>query len=107
MLVVVVLALAPFLFAATRPINVAATVCVFALLVASYDLLLGYAGIVLFAHTMFYGIGSYGVAIALYGMGASWLAIFVGLLAGLAIAGVLASPSACSRCACRRSSSPW
>ena len=34
------------------------------LLVASYDLLLGYTGIVSFAHTMFFGIGAYGVAIA-------------------------------------------
>ena len=32
------------------------------LLAASYDLLLGYTGIVSFAHTMFFGIGSYGVA---------------------------------------------
>ena len=37
---------------------------VFILLVASYDLLLGYTGIVSFAHTMFFGIGAYGVAIA-------------------------------------------
>ena len=48
----------------TRALNVAAKVCVFILLVASYDLLLGYTGIVSFAHTMFFGIGAYGVAIA-------------------------------------------
>ena len=34
-------------------------------LVASYDLLLGYTGIVSFAHTMFFGIGGYGVGLAL------------------------------------------
>jgi branched-chain amino acid transport system permease protein len=34
-------------------------------LVASYDLLLGYTGIVSFAHTMFYGIGAYGIGLAL------------------------------------------
>ena len=56
------LALAPFLFPGTRSLNVAAKVCVFVLLVASYDLLLGYTGIVSFAHTMFFGIGGYGVA---------------------------------------------
>jgi branched-chain amino acid transport system permease protein len=43
---------------------VAAKILVFILLVASYDLLLGYTGIVSFAHTMFFGIGAYGVAIA-------------------------------------------
>ena len=39
------------------------------MLVATYDLLLGYTGIVSFAHTMFFGIGGYGVAIALYALG--------------------------------------
>ena len=34
----------------------------FIVLVASYDLLLGYTGIVSFAHTMFFGLGAYGVA---------------------------------------------
>ena len=52
------------------------------MLVASYDLLLGYTGIVSFAHTMFYGLGGYGVGLALYGWGATWAAA----LAGLAIA---------------------
>ena len=43
------LALAPFLFPGTRSVDTAARICVFILLVASYDLLLGYAGIVSFA----------------------------------------------------------
>jgi branched-chain amino acid transport system permease protein len=38
-------------------------------LVASFDLLLGYTGIVSFAHTMFFGIGAYGIAIASTRMG--------------------------------------
>jgi ABC-type branched-subunit amino acid transport system permease subunit len=36
-------------------------------------LLLGYSGIVSFAHTMFFGIGAYGVAIASERMGPAWL----------------------------------
>ncbi len=74
----VALALAPFLFPGTRPLDVAAKVCVFVLLAASYDLLLGYTGIVSFAHTMFFGIGGYGVAIALSRMEADWSAIALG-----------------------------
>ena len=88
--VIVLLILTPFLFPGSKPLNVAAKICIFTLLVASYDLLLGYTGIVSFAHTMFFGIGSYGVAIALYGMGPSWVAILVGLLCGLALAALLA-----------------
>ena len=72
--IVLVLAITPFVFPGAKPLNVAAKICVFAALVASYDLLLGYTGTVSFAHTMFYGIGSYAVAIALYGMGPSWAA---------------------------------
>ena len=58
------LALTPFVFPGTKALNVAAKIVVFVVLVASYDLLLGYTGIVSFAHTMFFGIGAYGVAIA-------------------------------------------
>src|SRR5258706_6336305 len=72
------LALAPFLFPGTRPLDVAAKVCVFVLLVASYDLLLGYTGIVSFAHTMFFGIGGYGVAIAPSRLDVGWNSIALG-----------------------------
>ena len=44
----------------------------FIVLVASYDLLLGYTGIVSFAHTMFFGIGAYGVAIASVRLEPGW-----------------------------------
>jgi branched-chain amino acid transport system permease protein len=88
--VLIGLALAPFLFHGARSLNVAATICVFVVLVASYDLLLGYTGIVSFAHTMFYGIGAYGVGLALHGMGPSWWAIFVGTAGALTVSLVLA-----------------
>ena len=79
------LALAPFVFPGAKPLNVAAKICIFIVLVASYDLLLGYTGIVSFAHTMFFGIGAYGVAIALTRMGASWTAVAAGMACSLAL----------------------
>jgi branched-chain amino acid transport system permease protein len=84
------LAFAPFLFPGTQPLNVAAKICVYIVLVASYDLLLGYTGIVSFAHTMFYGIGGYGVAIALYGFGGNWGPLAIGIVAALALSIALA-----------------
>lgn len=84
------LALAPFLVSGARPLNTAATICVFIVLVASYDLLLGYTGIVSFAHTMFYGIGAYGIGLALSAMGPTWWAVFTGLATSLLVALVLA-----------------
>lgn len=84
------LAAAPFVFPGVKALNVAAKVLVFVVLVASFDLLLGYTGIVSFAHTMFFGIGAYGIAIATSRMGATWGALAVGLGAALALSLLLA-----------------
>lgn len=84
------LAVAPFLFPGSQALNAAAKICYFIVLVASYDLLLGYTGIVSFAHTMFFGIGAYGVGIALYGMGPSWTAIGLGTAVALVLSTALA-----------------
>lgn len=89
-LILVCLALAPFLFPGVRTVDTAARICVFIVLVASYDLLLGYGGIVSFAHTMFFGIGAYGVALALTHMGRGFDAIIVGAASGALLAAVLA-----------------
>ena len=91
MAIVLGLAIAPFLFPGAKSLNVAAKICVFIVLAASFDLLLGYTGIVSFAHTMFFGIGAYGVAIALTRLGADWIAVAAGVAAGLAVAIVLAA----------------
>ena len=79
LVILVGLLLAPFIFPGTRSLNVAAKVAVFILLVASYDLLLGYTGIVSFAHTMFFGIGGYGVGIATAKLGPTWSAFALGI----------------------------
>ncbi|MDC6166514.1 branched-chain amino acid ABC transporter permease [Paucibacter sp. XJ19-41] len=79
------LALTPFIFPSTRALNVAAKILIFIVLVASYDLLLGYTGIVSFAHTMFFGIGAYGIAIASSRMGPGWAAVGAGLAGALAV----------------------
>lgn len=84
------LAAAPFLIPGVKALNVAAKILVFIVLVASFDLLLGYTGIVSFAHTMFFGIGAYGIAIASTRMGPGWGALLVGLACALALSFVLA-----------------
>ena len=89
-LVVLALAFAPFLFPGVKALNTAAKTCVMILLVASYDVLLGYAGIVSFAHVMFFGVGAYGAGLALYGLGATWGALAVGLAVACALSLALA-----------------
>ncbi|MGO4328692.1 branched-chain amino acid ABC transporter permease [Cupriavidus sp. 2TAF22] len=84
------LACAPFLFPGARALNMAAKICVFVVLVASYDLLLGYTGIVSFAHTMFFGIGGYGVAIAMSRLEPGWGALALGTVGALLVSMALA-----------------
>jgi branched-chain amino acid transport system permease protein len=81
----IALAFAPFIFPGVKALSVAAKILVFVVLVASFDLLLGYTGIVSFAHTMFFGIGAYGIAISASRLGPSWGAVLVGLGAALAV----------------------
>ena len=92
LLVVLLLALAfaPFLFPGVKALGVAAKVLVFLVLVASFDLLLGYTGIVSFAHTMFFGIGAYGIAITSLRYGPTWEAIAIGIGGSLMLSFVLA-----------------
>ena len=84
------LAFAPFIFPGVKALSIAAKVLVFLVLVASFDLLLGYTGIVSFAHTMFFGIGAYGIAIACTRLGATWEAVGVGIAGALALSLALA-----------------
>ncbi len=88
-LIFVGLAFAPFLFPGAKALGVAAKILVFLLLAASFDLLLGYTGIVSFAHTMFFGIGAYGIGIASERLGAGWPAVGIGLAGALALSFVL------------------
>lgn len=89
-LIVGALFLTPWLFPGSRSMETAMRIAIFIVLVASYDLLIGYTGIVSFAHTMFFGIGAYGVAITLNEMGRGYDAILIGTLAGLIVAVILA-----------------
>jgi branched-chain amino acid transport system permease protein len=88
--VLLALACAPFVFPGTRALATAARVCIFIVLACSYDLLLGYAGIVSFAHTLFFGIGAYAVAIALARGNAGWGVLALGTGAGVLLAATLA-----------------
>lgn len=88
-LTVLGLALTPFIFPSTKALNVGAKIMVFIVLVASFDLLLGYTGIVSFAHTMFFGIGAYGVAIASTRLGAGWGVLLLGVGVALLLSLVL------------------
>ncbi len=90
-MLLVALVFAPFLFPGTRSLAAASRICIFIVLAASYDILLGYTGIVSFAHTMFFGIGAYAVAIPLARGWVGWDAVLAGALVGVVLSAVLAA----------------
>jgi branched-chain amino acid transport system permease protein len=91
LVILVTLLFAPFLFPTSKGVNVASLICIFIILAASYDLMLGFTGIVSFAHTMFFGIGAYGVAIALAKGMTGWSGVLVGTLAGALVSLLIAA----------------
>ena len=83
LLIFLALAFGPFLFDGIRTFSMLGMMCVFIIVVASYDLMLGYTHIVSFAHTMFFGIGAYGIAIASDHYGSGYGALIIGIGAAL------------------------
>lgn len=82
-LIFICLALGPFIFPGTRAFATLGMICVFIIVVAAYDLMLGYTHIVSFAHTMFFGIGAYAIAITTDALGNSFSSLLWGLGAAL------------------------
>ncbi|GAB6064477.1 branched-chain amino acid ABC transporter permease [Deferrisoma palaeochoriense] len=58
--------LGPWIFPSFRAMDVLAKIMIFAVVVASYDLIIGYTGIVSFAHGMFFGLGAYCLALVIH-----------------------------------------
>ncbi len=89
--VVLAFALVPVTAASFQVTDLALKVALYATLVASYDVLIGYTGIVSFGHAMFFGFGAYAVALALTKLGgATYGSLVAGFAAGIAVSAVLA-----------------
>jgi branched-chain amino acid transport system permease protein len=81
----------PVLFPSFKTVDLAMKIMLFGVLVASFDILLGYTGILSFGHGMFFGIGAYCVALLGGKYGApSYLNLALGLLLGGVVAAALA-----------------
>ncbi len=89
--VIILFAVMPFIFPSFGLMDVMAKIMIFTIVVASFDLLLGYTGILSFAHGMFFGIGAYSLALILYYTSTpAWyhilLAVIVSLVISISIA---------------------
>ena len=89
--VVALFILTPFLFPSYKTVDLAIKIVIFASLVASFDILLGYTGILSFGHGMFFGVGAYCVAFMLEKYGSpTYFNLILGLLLAAGVAVVLA-----------------
>ena len=89
--VVLAWALLPAVGPSFQLLDLALKIALFATLAASYDVVIGYTGIVSFGHAMFFGFGAYAVALAVGRLGApTYGHLLLGLLAGIAVSGVVA-----------------
>ncbi len=83
------LALFP-LIASAYQVSLLAKFLVYALLALSFDLLWGYAGILSFAHAVFFGLGAYSLALILKYFGDLPGATYVGIFLAVALPSLLA-----------------
>jgi branched-chain amino acid transport system permease protein len=83
--------LVPALVPSFQMLDLALKIALFATLAASYDIVIGYTGIVSFGHAMFFGFGAYAVALALGKLGApTYGHLLLGFLVGIVVSGILA-----------------
>ncbi len=88
---VLLVALVPLLVPSFQVADLAIKIAIFATLVASYDVVIGYTGIVSFGHAMFFGFGAYAIALSLTKLGApTYGHLLAGFLAGMAASAVVA-----------------
>jgi branched-chain amino acid transport system permease protein len=90
--VLAVFALVPVLAPSFKVTDLALKIALFATLAASYDVVIGYTGIVSFGHAMYFGFGAYAVALALGKLGGvTYGHLAVGVLAGVLVSAAVAA----------------
>lgn len=90
-LILIVLALAVFPFVSeSRTWTILLTqIFIFSILAMSYDVLLGYTGIVSFGHAMFFGMGAYTTAVMLKRIEPTMGVFLLSIVVGMLIAGIV------------------
>jgi branched-chain amino acid transport system permease protein len=83
--------LLPALGPSFQTLDLVLKIALFATLAASYDIVLGYTGIVSFGHAMFFGFGAYAMALAVGKLGApTYGHLLLGFLGGIGVSATVA-----------------
>lgn len=88
-IIVAVLVIFPFVMDSRTMTILLTQICIFAILAMSYDILLGYTGIVSFGHAMFFGLGAYSTSVLLKNLDSTLLNFFLSIVIGMVFAGIL------------------
>ena len=84
-------ALVPLVIPSFQATDLVIKIAIFGALVASYDVVIGYTGIVSFGHAMYFGFGAYAVALAVGRFGApTYGHLLAGFLAGMVASALVA-----------------
>lgn len=88
-IIIVALCIFPFIFDSRGMLILYTQIFIFAIFALSYDILLGYTGIVSFGHCMFFGIGAYSTAVLLNTYNSSIGIFLLGLIVSALLAGIV------------------
>lgn len=88
-LILVGLIIFPFINDSRTLIILLTQIFIFGILAMSYDILLGYTGIVSFGHAMFFGIGAYTTAVMLKQMDTTISIFLLSIVVGMIFAGII------------------
>lgn len=88
-LILAILVLLPFVNDSRTLIILLTQIFIFGILAMSYDILLGYTGIVSFGHAMFFGLGAYTTAVMLKQMEPTLATFFLSIVVGMLLAGFI------------------
>ncbi|MDD1501659.1 branched-chain amino acid ABC transporter permease [Lysinibacillus sp. CNPSo 3705] len=88
-LIVAILVLLPFVYDSRTLIILLTQIFIFGILAMSYDILLGYTGIVSFGHAMFFGLGAYTTAVMLKQMEPTLATFLLSIVVGMLLTGFI------------------
>jgi len=91
LLIFVLLAVLPYVLDSRYWLILLTQVFIFAIFAMSYDILLGYTGIVSFGHAMFFGIGAYSVAIFMDRFGNSYGSLLAAVGATIVLTAIVSA----------------
>lgn len=87
--IVLIMLLFPFVNDSRSILILFTQIFIFAIFAMSFDILLGYTGIVSFGHCMFFGIGAYSTAIIFNHLEANLLTFIIGLVIGIVLSALV------------------